>query len=383
MQHFDYIIIGAGASGLLLADAMGQDPWFAGKRIALLEQNPAKGNDRTWCFWERGAGVFDPLLHQSWNAMQVAGPGFRRTSSLHPFRYKMLRSAAFYAAYGKRLDTYPHITRITSTVTALEEADGMARVTTPEHTYTAGHVFSSVLLQDRDQLMQPYPVLQQHFTGWFIRSENPVFDPEAPTFMDFDLPQNGNTRFMYILPTSPTEGLVEYTLFSKDLLAPEAYEAALRDYIDQRLGSQGYEILESEHGSIPMTSNDFTRANSAHITHIGIAGGWAKPSTGYTFWNAVRNTPKVIRALKAGKNPEIRQPWRFWMYDRLLLDALARENGKGGHIFSSQLRRLPIPLLLTFLNEETHLLQEARVIATSPKGPFLRAAFRALFRSRA
>ena len=62
MQTFDFIIVGGGASGLLLAEALGSDPWFSEKRIALIELEPAKGNDRTWCFWEAGEGRFDPIV---------------------------------------------------------------------------------------------------------------------------------------------------------------------------------------------------------------------------------------------------------------------------------------------------------------------------------
>ena len=52
MNNYDYIIIGAGASGLLLADAMGQDSFFATKNILLLDKDSKKINDRTWCYWE-------------------------------------------------------------------------------------------------------------------------------------------------------------------------------------------------------------------------------------------------------------------------------------------------------------------------------------------
>ena len=54
MNKYDYIIIGAGASGLLLADAMGNDSFFADKKILILDKEAKKTNDRTWCYWEKG-----------------------------------------------------------------------------------------------------------------------------------------------------------------------------------------------------------------------------------------------------------------------------------------------------------------------------------------
>ena len=379
MDTFDYLIIGAGASGLMLAEAMGRDPWFRGKRIGLIEKDGNKGNDRTWCFWEKGSGSFDSLLHRSWDRVQVAGPGFRRMAELAPYRYKMIRASDFYQEYNARLSMYPNIIRLQGTVRALKPQTSCVEVDLDGSTLRAGHVLSSVRLPSAPAPGEPHPVLQQHFTGWVIRASDPVFDSLAPTFMDFDIAQKGNTRFMYLLPYSDREGLVEYTLFSENLLPPEEYQAALKKYIRETLGCSDYEILETETGSIPMTCNDFTRGNSPRLTHIGIAGGWAKPSTGYTFWNTAQNTPRVIAALKAGKAPEIKQSRKFWWYDRLLLDALARENEKGGAIFSSQLRKLPLPLLFSFLNEETHLRQDLQIIWSCPKGPLLRAALKALF----
>ena len=53
--------------------------------------------------------------------------------------------------------------------------------------------------------------------GWFIKTEKDgIFDDSMATFMDFNLPQNGNTRFMYVLPIDKKTALFEYTLFSKD-----------------------------------------------------------------------------------------------------------------------------------------------------------------------
>jgi lycopene beta-cyclase len=39
---------------------------------------------------------------------------------------------------------------------------------------------------------------------------------------------------MYVLPTSPTEALLEYTLFSHDLAKAE-YETAIKEYITVEL----------------------------------------------------------------------------------------------------------------------------------------------------
>ncbi|MEZ4930893.1 MAG: lycopene cyclase family protein [Saprospiraceae bacterium] len=54
--HFDIAIIGAGAAGLQLALAMQRDAFFSTKKILVLDKDQKDSNDRTWSFWEKGAG---------------------------------------------------------------------------------------------------------------------------------------------------------------------------------------------------------------------------------------------------------------------------------------------------------------------------------------
>ena len=52
MNQSSYIILGAGASGLLLAYRMSLDSYFDAKSILIIDQVRDKGNDKTWCDWE-------------------------------------------------------------------------------------------------------------------------------------------------------------------------------------------------------------------------------------------------------------------------------------------------------------------------------------------
>lgn len=381
MQKFDFIIVGGGASGLLLAEAMGRDPWFGAKRIALLERDPEKGNDRTWCFWEAGEGPFDPVVFRQWDRLHFRDSSFETRPSIAPLRYKMIRGADFYREWTRRVRSYPNIELIQAQVESLEEREDGVRVCSPSGIFFAPRVFSSVVFSDLGRLMQPYPVLKQHFIGWRIKTDKPVFDAQTPTFMDFSIPQQGNTRFMYTLPFGPDEALVEYTLFSESLLPDAEYESAIADYLSGLLGPSGYEILEREKGMIPMTCNDFSAADSPHLTHIGIAGGWAKPSTGYTFWSSTQKTARLVEAIKAGKPLRMARKDRFWFYDLVMLEVLYRNNASGSRIFSGMFRRLPPTLILRFLHEQTTLGEDLRVIWACPKGMFLGGLWRTFLKS--
>ena len=297
MSSYDYIIIGAGASGLLLADALGSDPFFSDSSILLLDKSDKKSNDRTWCFWEQGEGPFDAILYQSWPKIHFAGRKLNIQPEVAPYRYKMLQGVDFYQHYLKRMTAYPNITFKQAEILEVLEQEGKMLVRAKEASFEANRVFDSRFDYQKMKQESAFPVLQQHFLGWFIKTETPVFDPETATFMDFSIAQKGNTRFMYVLPFSETEALVEYTLFSENVLEKSEYEAAIEDYITQKLQVTKYTITEVEKGNIPMSCYPFSAGNTARHLKIGIAGGWAKASTGYTFYSSVKKVKELVAFL--------------------------------------------------------------------------------------
>ncbi|MGB5782085.1 MAG: lycopene cyclase family protein [Eudoraea sp.] len=377
---YDYIIIGAGAAGLMLADAFGSDPYFKDKTVLLIDKDAKKTNDRTWCFWEKGTGDFDKIISKSWSQIQFEGESYKANHEIAPYTYKMLRGLDFYSAYLNRIEAYKNITFSQALFTGMIDHTGHVEVITENGNYLAPQVFNSVF--DYKSLYQQtkYPVLQQHFIGWFIKSEKPVFNPEKATFMDFSIPQKGNTRFMYVLPFSETEGLVEYTLFSADTLPEETYENAIKNYIKEKLKCSKYEIIEKEKGNIPMTCYNFSAKNSDNILHIGIAGGWAKPSTGYTFMSTCRKTKELVVFLKRNKPlSSFSHKDRYWYYDLLLLDILYKDNSKGRRIFESLFKGSSPQLIFKFLDEETNIKEDLEIISSCPKSYFTKALFNRLF----
>ena len=379
-ESFDYIIIGAGAAGLMLADAMGEDPHFARKSILLLERQEQRTNDRTWSYWEKGKGNYDAILLHKWRSIRFKDEGTTLIRDIGPYAYKTIRAMDFYSYHEKRTNDYPNLKKRRAAVQGFNEDEKGVTVKTDIGLFRGDHIFSSVQLDDLWQKEKKYPVLQQHFIGWYIQSEEAIFNPETATFMDFSVSQKGNTRFMYVLPTSAHSGLVEYTLFSKDLLEKAEYETAIQKYIKEDLNCDGYTITEKEMGSIPMTAYDFSRHNTHRITHIGTAGGWTKPSTGFTFNNTRKNTIKLLENIKNNSRPfGIKQAKRHRIYDTLLLDILSITNEKGGEIFSAMFRKRPAQAILSFLDEETNLKQELNMIWACPKMPFLRALWKRIF----
>ena len=380
MKQYDYIISGAGASGLMLAYRMAMDPFFSESEILIIDSKDKTIADHIWCYWEKEKDLWEPIVSKKWHHILFDSTDHTKQSPIAPYTYNMVQSKNFYAYIWKVLDQQSNIYFSQETLIAIDDNETEAIVSTQKHTYHAKKIFNSILLDHEYRKAPKYPLINQHFVGWFIKTDQAIFDQDVATFMDFAIPQKGNTRFMYVLPTSPTTALLEYTLFSKDLLAQEEYEESIKIYLQEK-NITNYEILEKEMGSIPMTSHLFHTKNTQNVLHIGTAGGWTKASTGYTFRNATKKTEALIPYLKTKKPLHLfTKRTKFWYYDLLLLDILAKHNEKGASLFTSMFKNGKVTRIFKFLDEETSFAEDLRIIMSMPKWPFIKALFVRVFK---
>jgi lycopene beta-cyclase len=381
MKQYDYIILGAGASGLLLAYRMSQDSYFDDKAILIIDQVKDKGNDRTWCYWEEGTGEWDDLLTKTWPKVFFGSESFSKTITITPFSYKMIRSEKFYHKLWKSIDLKSNITFIEDSVETYAELDKGVTVVANKSTYFGLKLLNSIPNKTVYETQQKYPVLQQHFMGWFVKTKTDCFDDSVASFMDFNIPQSGNTRFMYVLPIDKKTALVEYTLFSKELLKHSEYEDALKDYLTEKKITD-FEILEKENGAIPMTSFKFEELNSKSILNIGTAGGWTKASTGYTFNNTSKKTKDLVVFLKTENDlTQFSKRTKFWFYDLLFLDVLASNNAKGSTVFASMFKKVNAKTIFKFLDEESTLSEDFKIITSVSPKLFMQAIVKRIFKA--
>lgn len=379
MKHYHYIFTGSGLSALMTVYEIILSGKFNDKSILLLDENLKKSNDRTWCFWD-DKNTFDEIISKKWNVALFADENFQRNLDLNPYQYKMIRGIDFYNLVLDLISKQENIHFANQKVIDFEELGNHCIVKTDSENYTCNKIFNSIFNLKIVKNQSKYPLLQQHFIGWFIKSKEEVFDEKKATFMDFSVKQKGNTRFMYVLPTSSTEALLEYTLFSKDLLSKQEYENEIQDYI-KKLGISEYQIIEKEQGNIPMTSYKFWKHNSKNIINIGSAGGWTKASTGYTFKNTTKKSKELIEFLsKENDFRKFHKIDKFWFYDLLFLDVLYRRNDLGSSVFSSLFKKGNPTLIFKFLDEETSVWEDLQVVWKCPKGLFVRALFGRIFK---
>lgn len=384
IKHFNYIFTGTGLASLMTIYKMALSRKFTDKTILLLDQDLKKTNDRTWCFWEKTESVWNPVVSKKWDLALFANEKFKRNLDLKPYTYNKISGLDFYNFVFEAISNQSNITFLNEKVTDINELETHVFVGTEENRYTCDYLFNSIYTKAFAESQTKYPVLQQHFTGWFVKSELEVFNPDEVTFMDFSVEQKGNTRFMYVLPASKTEALVEYTLFSEKLLASEEYEKEIQLYL-KKLGINEFEIIEKEQGSIPMTCYPFWKKNTKRVLNIGTAGGWTKASTGYTFKNSDKKSSELVEFLQNYASTPLgmkafHKKNRFWFYDLLLLDILYRHNELGSTVFSSLFRKGNPALIFKFLDEETSLTEDLKVILKCPKLPFIKALFRVILK---
>lgn len=376
MQHYNYIFSGAGLSALTTVYEMILSEQFSDKTILMLDVDAKKTNDRTWCFWDSESTQYEHLIAKKWHTALFADENFSRKFPMKPYSYNMIRGLDFYNAMFTTIANHKNIVFKTEKVVSFTDEDQFCLVKTNVETYKCDKVFNSIFNPKEVLIQTEFPLLQQHFIGWFVKTKQPVFDKNCASFMDFSVEQRGNTRFMYVLPTSPTEALVEYTLFSKDLLQDEEYEMEIQKYI-KNLGETDFEITDTERGNIPMTCYEFWKHNTKNIVNIGSAGGWTKASTGFTFKNTTRNSKKLVMFLT--KESDLRNYFKkdkFWYYDLLFIDVLHKKNEVGSKIFARLFQKGHPELIFKFLDQETSIWEDLQVMLKCPTILFMKAVFR-------
>jgi len=379
LPHYDLLIAGGGCAGLSLLHALIREGLAANHNILVVDAEQKSENDRTWCFWEEEEGPFEPIVYHRWPVLDFFSEGFHRELQIAPYQYKLIRAADFYESVRSAAAPFPglHFLRgkVERSFSSAEQGSGLV---VDGQTIRGRFLFNSIYTRP-EQLRRHQHWLLQHFKGRFIETAAPVFDPARATLMDFRTSQKEGATFFYVLPFSDRRALVEYTLFSEKLLPPEAYDAALDDYIRNRLGVRSCSMEQEEFGIIPMTNLPFPRRRH-HEVFIGTAGGQTKGSSGYTFRNIQRHSTALARSLRLHGHPfaAAATPPRFGFYDSVLLDVLKHRSLEGASVFAQLFRRNDPARVLRFLDNRSRLTEEIRIISTLPVLPFTRSALRQL-----
>ena len=372
---YDFIICGGGMAGLSLAFYL-KTSTLAHKSILIIEPQEKNKNDRTWAFWDNKESTFENILYKKWSSVTFTdNQNNQQFLDIGDYHYKLLRGIDFYNFVISELKKTGNIEWFKDSISSIEEHENYATVLT-----STGKTFQSNLVFDSTYRLKlnnkKNHNFLQHFKGLIIRSEKAVFNPTLPDMMDFGVEQYNECRFMYVLPFDEHTAMIEYTLFTEKLLREDEYDFELKKYISEKLQLTNYQVLEEEFGVIPMSDELTYEFTSKHIARIGTAGGYTNPATGYTFQNTQKRLKTIVANLEKTGSPVINTSWfekRFLFYSSVLLNVLEQKRIPASEVFARLYERNKPSQIFKFLDGETNLWEEIKIMNSTKKLKFIAA----------
>ena len=369
---FDYIFCGYGLSSSVMLHKMSMDEHFINKSILVIE-SIKKDINKTWCFWDSKNSTWDSFIDKKWSNIKFKNSNTNINHQLSDIRYNMIKSQGFFDQIKKDIDLNLNIRIIYDQVLNIKQKSNGIEISCNGSVFFGKKVFNSIpkfspYVDDRR-----FPILLQHFKGWTIKTENNSFKSDEATIMDFSINQKNQTRFFYILPLNSKEALVEFTLFTKKIIDDDEYEMEITSYL-KSLNIKKYKISSKETGVIPMTCYPFEKYNSSNLINIGTAGGWTKPSSGYTFRFIDKYSNKLIEFIKTGRSfKKFKLRDRFWFYDLVFLDVLFNKNFLGSSLFETMFKKNNFNSIFRFLDNESSYYEDFKIINSFPKVIFIKS----------
>jgi lycopene beta-cyclase len=372
---YDFVFVGMGASNSLILISLIKNGLTTDKKIAVLDADSKAKNDKTYCFWaapdEHIVSELSAIISYKFNKIRVNGSTIDTIENCpyHYIRSIDLYNTAFEMLQNAQIDFFH------TAVTEISSKDQGYNVQTSD-----GILHSRFIFDSRPPSFDPNEeneiYLHQSFYGFHIKCQKDVFLHDTFDMMNFSIEQNNFTQFMYVIPFSSNEALVELTRFGAEKIDLTYAAGVLEDFITKEFGS--YEKVGEEVGCIPMTTYTSRVDQREGILNTGTRANLIKPSTGYGFKNMFSFAQLVTERVAAGNMDHfntinIRSKKRFKFYDNLLLIILLHWPGSGKKIFTSLFHKVPVTTVFSFLEERTSLRQEIKIFVALPIKLFLKA----------
>ncbi|MEN8839015.1 MAG: beta-carotene 15,15'-dioxygenase, Brp/Blh family [Wenyingzhuangia sp.] len=374
VNYFDLVFVGFGAANCLLLLQLIEKGVLDGKKIGVIEPNKKIENDRTFCFWSTEKELenlnLKELVSHSWNKIKIGGVS---EAEINPLNYWHVKGIDLYNLTRKKLLKFK-VRFINSYLSKAERIDGTTfKLNTKEGNILARKVFDSRPPEYFKPKNNESHIFQSFF-GWKISTRNPCFDPDKIVMMDFNVPQDSFTQFMYVLPFDSKNALIEITRFGSEKISYEKADVILRNYIKPLC--QDYKIIEIEKGVIPMSSSKIkSKQFGDNWKNMGARNNKVKCTTGFAFHDMAKEA-KLISTHFPNKEIRKKNKPRFAFYDRLLLKILLNNPEKGKAIFELLFLKVKTTTVLNFLQERTSFVEDILLFSKLPKMIFIKTAIK-------
>lgn len=369
----DILIAGGGLAGCLAALALAERrPDLS---VIIVEAGEALGGNHVWSFFDSDVApqdrwIVDLVRTARWPDHEVRFPNRSRRLGLG---YNSMRSEDLDRVLRERLPAQ-----------CLRLGVRIAELRSGEAILETGEILSAKAVIDARGAgpVAGVELAWQKFVGSLRRFDRP-HGVERPLIMDACVDQSFGYRFVYCLPFSPTELLVEDTYYADDSALDRP---RLRRHIAEYCRGRGMtpsEELREETGVLPIVlSGDVAGFwPASRLPRLGLAGGFFHPTTGYSLPDAVANA-----ALLAGQTDQSEPAlydllrrrsedlWRSRGFYRALNRMLFRAAPPHRRFrVLEHFYRLPEPVIARFYAGRSTNLDKLRVLTGRPPVPVRQA----------
>ena len=357
----DIAIIGGGSAGITLASKLLQH-----SAVVIEPKTPAE-RDACWALWATSTqqAKLQPATKGRWSQWRLVDHQQEIIHNSHEYGYISLSSADYLRGCEETLPGNVQLVR--ATAESIKPKGYGGSFSAQGQNYQANYIYDSRPPKAAKE------GLKQHFFGLEIRTKSPLTAPDIATLMDFRVDQSRGLHFIYALPYSDREILIESTMISKSPEPENWYRQAIDQWLDQH-GIEVETIVRQESGIIAMHSSLPIDPN---LASIGAASGAVRQSSGYAFTNIQSQVSQLIEGIEKG-NFEVPKPLSSQLnyMDNLFNGVLVSEPRLAVTLMMQTARSLNSEGFARFMLGQATLFDWISVILAMPKIPFLKQVFK-------
>ena len=365
-NDFDIIIVGAGISGLILADEITKR---TDKSVLIIEKRKKMRIYKNLCFWSIPKNILKDFVQNKWKSIGVIINGKKTILNSKRIEYMRIEFQDLFNFFVNRLKKHQNFKLLMGqNLEYLKKKNNSMVVGTQKIEYKSSLLFDSRIEQD----FRKSKKLMQHFYGAEVVFDDKSINKDEVILMDLQEHEEV-FNFMYILPLSEKKVLIETTYFSNKLLTLSNYKKDLNKYISKKFVGKKYRIINMESGVIPMFK--FKEENTNNYMKIGTAGNWVKQSTGYSLQNAFTYSKQIVDCIIKGETPCIKKKIFYDFLDNTFCKFVVKNPTKLKYFFDRFFKRNNLLLIVKFLTNSANLLEIFKIIITLPKLLLIKAVF--------
>ena len=353
---YDLIVIGRGLSSLLFLKQYLQT--HSELKVLIIEKNK-KIENRYISSWQ-GPGLldlkkeYDIDADKAYKKISISNEEILIKKNISPYSYntydyKHVIETIFNSVKDK-------VEVIYDEVISVKEKYDQVNINTKKNMFTSQYLISSTSLNKQSANIKK--MLYQYFVGTEIKiKDNNKHD--TCQLMHF-LQSNEEVLFNYNLPFDQKSILIETTAFGKKV----KFEHLERIHGNSLAKLNISKIIKKEKGVIPMSVNHkFHR--TARIIHIGLDGGFARPSSGYMLLRAAQWSK--INKDKNLKDLIFKEKNLINFLDKIFLKACYYYPDLANSIFVKLFSSNDISSVIRFLADIPTLYDIVKILINTPK----------------